>query len=376
MAIKILRPSLDDLDENKTTILRGVLSNDSLDDLRCDFYQREKLPESSRRDIMLGYDTGTQLPDVELAMRGDHFDVEGDDNNLQAVKLLDPVFIVDGRQRIETLKDHLKSNPTSRARLGAIVHFNTTPNWERSRFHILNSSRVKVSPNLLLRNIKDDYPGIATIYGLTTSQPKFPLYRRVTWKQTAGQSDLISAHGLSRVTLRLHSHLVAGKQSMSAMGMATMFQRLVDRIGLPLLRQNMTTFWEFMDETWSVSKISGRNSASTVLRTGFLVVLSDILCQHVEFWAQPDEFRLQIPYTLKTKFAKFAVHDPEVVRLSGAAGKAQEALYFIIISHLNSGKRTKRLVPRNVRAIVPPRFEHDDDEDHDEDDENERIDEL
>jgi hypothetical protein len=47
--IRILHPSIDDY--QSTVIIRGVIHNDSLNNLKTDFYQRELLPSTSRKNI-------------------------------------------------------------------------------------------------------------------------------------------------------------------------------------------------------------------------------------------------------------------------------------------------------------------------------------
>lgn len=363
MSIKILRPSLDDFRD--TTVLRGVIDRQSLGELRCDFYQREKLPESSRRDILCGLAAGAPLPDIEIGMRGDHFSiVQGDDDRLvQAVVLEDPCFIIDGRQRVDTLKEYVYDYPETKASLGATVHFNTNADWERARFHTLNTSRVKVAPSVLLRNIKDDSPGLATLYGLSRAQADFVLYRRICWAQNQARSELMTGLSYVRTVLRCHAHLAPTRSGLTATNIPSIIDRVVERVGMPLWRQNAVTFWALIDELWGIKGLNSKGAP--YLMSQFLSVFADILSDHVDFWRQPEEMRLFMPDELKRKLKKFPVGDPEVVRLAGASGKAREALYFIIVSHINSGKRTKRLVPRNVRATIPP-LNGDDEEEPDE----------
>jgi hypothetical protein len=43
--------------------------------------------------------------------------------------------------------------------------------------------------------------------------------------------------------------------------------------------------------------------------------------------------------------ALFPINDPVIQGLSGAHGMARAQLYNLMVQHINSGKRTKRLVP-------------------------------
>lgn len=355
MSVKIIRPSLDDLGGN--TVLRGLVARESLEELRVDFYQREKMSNSSRREITHALESGAQLPDIDLGMRGDRFAMT--DNN--EVELLDPVFIIDGLQRVSTIKDYLVKHTDSGARLGATIHFNTNANWERERFHKLNTARSKVSPNVLLRNMKEDVPLLASLYGLSKTNQEFCLHNRVTWAQNPSVDDLVSGLTYLRTVLRVHAHLVPTRHVSTVDGVLASAMRLEKRIGIPMVRQNCMALWGLLDELWGIKEHKVKASIP-YLRVTFLQCLTDIISDHVDFWAQPNETKLQVPYLIKRKLAKLPVYDPEIVRLSGASGKAAEALYFIIVTHLNSGKRTNRLIPRNARAHISSMADDEDNE--------------
>ncbi len=355
--IRILKPSLDDF--GKQTVLRGIIDNDSLSGLLTDYYQRELLPDSNRRDIIEALEKEVQLPDIELGMRGQTFTMP----TPILVTLEDPTYIIDGLQRVGSLLRHIEETPTAKNRLGAIVHIGTTPEWERERFHILNTSRIKVSVNKLLHNIQGDCAALATLHGLARAEPDFPLHNRVCWSQRVSRDHLMTAYTYIRVTLRLHAHLAPTRSAGGIPNLVTGGTRLVERIGLAMLRENARRFWHAIDDVWGVKNLTSRDVP--YLRGSFLSVLADLFCNHVDFWTDPGEAKFSLPYPLKTKLKIFPVYDPEVIRLSGASGKAQEALYFILLTHLNSGKRTKRLTPRNGSADCS-NFQLASDEDEDE----------
>lgn len=342
--VKILRPSLDD--NERQTVLRGVVSSDTLVNLRVDNYQRERLASSSRREIVRALDMGRNLPTIELGMRGDRFRIDDDGS----VMLIDPVFIIDGRQRRDTIIEYLDRFPDERVRLGAVVHFNTDAKWERDRFHALNLFQHKVAPSVMLRNIKEDNPMLATMFGLTKSAKDFAMYGRVCWSQNMGRGELISGLAYCQTALLMHAHLAAVR-SISMKEITNSADKLTRAVGLPIARNNIIEFWNLVDASWGVRAIQYKSSAP-YMRTQFLRVLARVLSDHSDFWQPPDERRLVIPYELKRKIARFAVNDPEVVRLSGASGRAADTLYFMMVTHINSGKRTKRLSPRNGIAPI------------------------
>ena len=353
--VRILKPSLDDCFD--PPVIRGVIDPCCLGDLKIDpSYQRERLSVSSRKEISKAVELGLKLPDIEVGMRGDTFEMPSNDE----LFLLGPCYIIDGYQRTETLKEHQERYPTGVFRLGAMVHVNTTREFERDRFQALNLFRQRVSPSVLLRNTKEENDAIATLYGLTMSQQSFPLYHKVCWQQNMNQGHVTTAALFAQVVLFLHSHIgFVARTGVKEIPEAAL--RLKGFIGLPLLRANLTTFWELMDHCFGVRDVARRDPA-THLRSQFLRVLARVFSDHTDFWAQPDEKRLVIPDHIKRKLARFPITDPEIVRLAGGSGKSGETLYYQLVTYINSGKRTKRLTNRHG-SIMPPRLEDDDEDD-------------
>lgn len=337
--IRILHPSIDDY--QNTVVIRGVLDNDSLSELRTDFYQRELLPSTSRKNIRAAIEAGSRLPDVVLGMRGDDFNMEKN-----CLTISDPVFIIDGQQRIRTVMEMLGTETKKNPRLGTIIHVNTCIDFERDLFQKLNQFQVKVSPNILLRNTREDHPLIATLYGLTNSEKTFCLYDRVSWSQNMRRSDLISASTFLNVILTLHSHIGSGIGRNHSLSVTIPnSDKLIDRIGLPASRNNIKTFFEAINSMWGISRISIKGGAP-YMRRGFLEVFAKILSDHHDFWKGDREQRLEIPYPLKKKLSSVPFDDPEIHRLASATGAAKLTLYIHIVNHINSGKRTKRITSR------------------------------
>lgn len=334
--IRILHPSIDDY--QKTVVIRGVIQNDSLNDLKTDFYQRELLPSTSRKNIRNAVETGNRLPDVVLGMRGDNFSMDK-----QILILLDPVFIIDGQQRIKTIWEMLE-NCKLTPRLGTVIHLNTTPSWERDLFQKLNQYQVKVSPNIILRNTKEDHPLITTLYGLTHTDKQFVLCDRISWSQNMRRNDLFSALTLLHTTLHLHAHIAPGRSQSLTMAVPNS-DLLVKRIGLPTARANIKTFFDLIDSAWGIKRIQIKGGAPYIRRT-FLQVLARLVSDHTDFWKGDKEQRLEIGYLIKRKLASFPISDPEIIRLSSASGASRLTLYTHLINHINSGKRVNRLTPR------------------------------
>lgn len=353
--VRILKPSIDDFGD--TAVIRGVIDDVSLPALRTDYYQRELLPSVSRGNILNALESGEKLPDVVLGMRGETFELEGDD-----LLLVDPVYIIDGQQRCRTAQQFVSADPTRIVRQGAVIHVNTNVAWEKVLFQKLNQYQAKVSPNILLRNNKDDHPLIATMYGLTCSDKTFVLYDRVQWSQGARRDTLMSAVTMLHVISTLHAHIGSGKNYGMQYAVPNS-DALVKKIGLPILRANVKAFFNLIDECWGLRRIAIKGG-SAYTRRAFMEMMAQMISDHPDFWK--DDRRLEIDRPLRRKLALFPVGDPEIVRLASASGMARHTLYSLMINHMNSGKRTKRLLSRN-NSVVITSIDEDDETDVDED---------
>ncbi len=333
--IRIINPSIDDY--HKTVVIRGVLDNDDLSSLKTDYYQRELLPSTSRKYIREAIISGARLPDVVLGMRGETFEMDK-----KILLLIDPVFIIDGQQRVKTLIEMLAD--ARKIRLGATIHLNTIPDFERDLFQKLNQYQKQVSPNILLRNTKEDHPVIATMYGLSHTDKNFPLYDRVCWSQNMKRNQLLSATSLLHIILNLHSHITPGRSKGTSYGVANS-DTLVKRIGLPTIRANIKTFFEIVDTCWGIKRIHIKGGAPYMRRT-FLEILARIFSDHTDFWKGDKEQRLELSQAIRKKLISFPISDPEIIKLAGANGASRLTLYFHFVTHINSGMRTNHLTSR------------------------------
>lgn len=366
ISIRITHGALDERQDSPVSIiLRGVVEPTSLNHLRVAAYQREAQPLSSQRSVLEALQNGHPLPDIELGMRGQNFsEVNG------VFVLNDPIYIIDGLQRVTSAIHYLNGNPGTPPRLGATVHFNTTEEWERNRFHALNTSRLRVSPSVLLRNQRTESPAIGALFGLSVNDKSFPLYERVSWSQRMNKGELISGLTLCKVVGLLVSHKVASKRN-NGDDLVPALDKAADVFGLQILRDNTKTFFGLIDECWGIKRVQYRSGAA-YMRGTFLLVLARILADHRDFWSGIDEKRLIISRDLKRKIAQFPVSDPEVVRLAGTSGMASRLLYTLMCEHINSGKRTKRLTSRNPENAITKDCAEETivDSVHDHDDEN------
>lgn len=341
--VRITRPSLDDI--KKETVLRGVISVDTMRYLRYDHYQRERLPSSTNREITRALEAGIALPDITLGMRGDRFAVEEDGS----VVLLDSVYVIDGRQRCASIDAHLTKFPEDDPRIGATVYFNTNERTERERFHALNMFGTRVAANVLLRNNRNEVPLLASLYGVSQTDKDFALYRRVCWSQKHSGDQIMSAMAFIVAALHLHAHF-APTRSTALRAISPALIGLSKVVSIQQVRDNVAAFWNTLDFAWGVRNIQ-ISRTSNHLKSGFLWAVTKALADYADFW---DGTKFTPSLDIRNKLKKFPINDPEVARLASGHGKAREALFFLLVEHINSGKRTHRLRawPDHLRVVA------------------------
>lgn len=333
-SIKVTHAALAEKDDD--IVLRGVLDPASLHLIKVDDYQREVLPLSSLSLLINAFSSGTRrIPDITLGMRGGNY-TERDG----AIYLYDPVYVIDGLQRISAALYVLRSGKNTCPTLGATVHFNTTEQGERDLFRILNVNRNRLSPNILIRNLKQTNTAVGMLYNLCKDST-FVLYDRVCWQQRMKRTELLTAMMLLKICGVLHSTFGPGLSSRLE-EIAAGQQRTMNMVGRNIMRENVKVFFEVVDGAWGIRSVSFKEAAS-YLRGSFLLALALVFAHHKNFW--DDNKRLRVEADMRRKLAHFPVNDPQVASLSSASGTSRTLLYQLIINHLNSGKRTRRLRP-------------------------------
>jgi hypothetical protein len=126
----------------------------------------------------------------------------------------------------------------------------------------------------------------------------------------------------------------------------------MENTGQNVFRANIRTFFGLVDEFWGIKQIQYREAA-IYMKSGFLVMLARFFSNHHNFWTGDGEKTLFVEASLRRKIASFPIGDPNVMRLAGSGGKSRFILYSMLVDHVNSGKRTRRLTAR-PGAIVDP----------------------
>ncbi len=325
--------------EEGFTILQGWIDPDTLDALLIDDYQRDLLPISTIDQILEGFrkEDGS-VPAIDLGMRGcQYHSREG------AFILRDPVYIVDGLQRVTAAKKHKAAG--GKVILSAEIRFNSTKEQEIERFRFLNGNRTKVSPNVLLHNAQWKHPGMSMLYSMCNEDSQFALKNLVCWKQRQLRNHITYAMVMCRALGHLHTFLVSGSGSVARVDdVIKMIDKLFEKVGASQLRDNARTFYDLVDHCWGLRNITFREKAPHI-RYAFQFALARVFDNHEVFW---EDKKLVIPRDLRSKLKQFNVYDPSVSSLAGGSGQAARSLYVMLAEHINKGKRTRRLTERRT----------------------------
>lgn len=334
-SIKLTCAALDERDQE--IVLRGVIDPDSLALLQVAEYQREELPQSRIGPLMVAIQAGG-VPDLQLGCRGGDFrERDG------AFYIADAVFIIDGLQRRTAALKLIAKGIVPH--LGATVYFNTTEELERQRFRALNVTRVKLSPNVLLRNLRHESAVLQALYQLCLSS-QFAFNRKVCWSQRMKRGELLTAMMLTKVVAYVHRRFASGLGEHSHGKVIAGLDRAMNRIGRSVMIANCREYFEVVEFCFRTGDIVYRESAPS-LRGGFLYTLAQVFGSFEDFW-QDAEFH--VPSDLRRKLAQFPLQDPHIEALCGSTGSSQKILFNLIVEHLNKGKKTKHL--KSFRAPV------------------------
>lgn len=259
-------------------ILRGVIDAPNLRKLGVGDYQKKTHSQSKLRRLGLAVLAGDRLPDIELGMRGQHFDTMSDKTTHV---LHDLCMIIDGLQRKMALCAVDSRDPTVNCSVGVIVNFDTNEAWERKRFEKLATDRTAVGPSVLLRNAaKDDK--IAKMILELTHDPNSILYKRVTWDQHSLTGELIHGSTLYHIIVLLHSWKIA-PSTRRVHVMIAQVNEIAENIGDAVMLSNTRKFFELADHYWGFKEIQKRDGIIQV-KADFLFVMAELMATMNVFW--------------------------------------------------------------------------------------------
>jgi hypothetical protein len=229
------------------------------------------------------------------------------------------------------------------------VSVNTTEEWERERFRVLNSLRTKLSPNVLLRNRRHEFAVVEAIYNLATSDSSFVMRNRICWSQKMNRGEFISAQTYLRTVGNLHGHMGPTRTNKTDSLLPTL-QTIMGGIGRNTFRENIREFFNIVDQAYGIRLVTYKENAA-YLRHGFLFCLATVFSNHTNFWRGN---RLHVEPRLVYKLKLFALSDPNIRDMCSTGGQGIKILYRILVDHLNSGRRTGRLAERAPLCEADP----------------------
>ena len=335
--IRVVNGVLDeDTQSSSGIVLNGRIDTNCLRFLKVDSdYQR---PLNDRSDIFEALKSGAVVPNIDIGVRGQDFTTDGDDYVIRS-----PAYIIDGWQRVGNAIRLLELIPQQPLRIFATIHFGTDAVWERHRFTELNKNVRKVSPNLHLRNMRDQNEAVLTLYGLSNNTKNFPLYKKVSWSQSMERGQLMTALVLCKAAMTLHGHK-ASLKSGSAANVADALKKCAASVTLNNFRHNVAAFISIINEAWPIGAIEYRRAAPQI-KSSFVIELARLFSNHSVFWTADDRM-FNVAADDRKKLSKFPISDPQVINLAGAGGTSRKILYHLLFNHMNSGRRTHRLISR------------------------------
>ena len=346
--VVITNPSIDEYEGD--TVIRGILSPESLENLRIDRYQREQMTPKKIANLAKAFVSKESIPDIDISERRKDFGVDNHGN----VVLSGPVYIVDGQQRRAGALKALDEGFSPR--LGAVVFLGKTKEWEKKRFLVLNLTQTRVSPSVILRNLKEENPGVRNLWYLSTTDESFFMKDRISWDQYMAKGQLLRATAFIGVAIQLHRHLITRNETSNACSGAERLASSVNRVFEAMdcsdcLRKNITTFFKTVDNAYNIRDITYVSSAAHIKGT-FLVTLAEVFSSHENFWRDKE---LVIDRRTIERLSKFNLFEPTIANLiSNSSGNSvNRTLLSFIINHINHGRRSGRLKPRYLAAYMP-----------------------
>lgn len=335
MSIKLTNAAIDifNTPTGESIIIRGVIDPGSLSEIKSDSYQRE-IGTSSKIGALAKAFKESTVPDVELGMRGNK--TRASDNGT-VYHLQDETYVIDGLQRISGARYLMQTEPGAQPRVGCVVHLDTTFEWELERFRILNAERSKLAGSVLLRNQTGASKAVFMLHNLCGDK-SFVLADRICWQQKMLRNHILSAVTFIKVCGMLHARFGPARGNRIP-EMVDSMDKMVETLGQTAMRSNIKAFFDLLDRCFGLRIITFSHGAAQVKGT-FLLSFADLFTQADEFWRNG---KLFVSADLEAKIRKFPIQDPEVARLAGSSGKAKHIFMGLLLEHINSGKRTKRI---------------------------------
>lgn len=320
-------------------VIRGELEPETLARLEVDWYQRGKVNPKKIRELMDGIEKSSEnFPDLTIGMRGTEHDITNSE-----VILHDPTYIIDGLQRWSACVMLMEKGILPY--MGCKVFLASDIDFELKMFRDLNSKRTSMSASVLLRNEKEYSRVAGTLWGLSRDK-KFAMSERIAWDQQVDRT--LNGHLLRGVTLLdvlfvLHSHVPTVVFTRGpVIKRLYALEKDIDAIGLQRARENLTTFFDIVDEAWGIRNTQIKYN-DTFLTSGWLQTLAALFSDHREFWRDSE---LSVSANFMRDIKRIRWSDQKLEMLARGNATCHEHLKSAMLDVINKGKSTGRLVDR------------------------------
>lgn len=325
--VKVYNAVLEDDKDTGQIVLRGTLDQDSLKYIKLDWYQREQGFSTSHTQQIVGAYFQNQtatVEDITLGMRGERHRGKGTN-----YVLLDPIYCINGGQRLFAAALAMKDRSDVKIALGFKLYFNTNEKFENDLFCKLGTTAVRIHSSVLLRNKKKESRAAAILVRLNNN-PKFALNDKVSWDQRKSRHQLMTGKTLAHIVGILHSHKGASLKSNKNYELLDGLDNLVGKIGPEDFENNVIKFFDVIDNCWPIRNLAGDGAPRPHLRHMFLTTLARLFSAYSDFWDGKDRAFFRCPPKFISKLKRFRLD--QYVR-SGVVPK--EALYEMLRKQLS-----------------------------------------
>lgn len=310
--------------EGGRLVMRGLLAPESLAYLLVDDYQREVLKPKKIQKMVKALESGASFSEITLGSRtGGTFREEN-----AGYCITSRFYIIDGQQRHRAYEIAYEAGVD--LYIGVKIFLETNPAWETDEFSQRNLSVTPLSPNVLLYNWKTTNAAIDVLVRLSREDETAALYRRIQWKQSRANGELLSAKMLIEILLHLFSRR---NVSQTIDAMADNIQGAYEDVGACVFEASVRAFFEALDTAYGIRSLTSKKPPA-YLAPGFLGVIAKLFARHLNFWQ--NDGRLIIPQSLLTKLQSLPIKDMEFQRLSRTSSTTFHAvLYNLVETHMN-----------------------------------------
>jgi hypothetical protein len=293
--VRILNANLEDDEDTKEIVIRGVLDQDTLKYIDFDWYQREQgFSNAHNNEIIGAFFAGNKVADITIGMRGKRVKTEGD-----TYILLDKCFCIDGGQRLFNAAVAVQERPDLKIKQGVKAFINTNEDFENDLFCKLGTTQVRIAPSILMRN-RRKVSAAARLMVEINKNSDFALKDRICWNQKKTVFELLHGYTFATIVAMLHAHKGGSLKSSRPYDLLAGLDRVVDRIGEETYTANMINLFEAVDRCWTIRQLGSARESHPQLSPRFLKVFAKLLSSYPDFWNDKDRDQFYFP----TKFLK------------------------------------------------------------------------